>query len=376
MRLHPLDPILSALMKRRAGTGRRPRPLAEFDPSRVRRILVVSSTAIGDTLFATPAWRALRRRYPTARIVGHVRDKLVPLFADNPDLDAIIPYAGGYRRFFDTVRAFRRERFDLAVIFHGIGPQAIPMAVLSEAPFVIRIPNSGEYGYLLSNAEASPENLPYPGEHALRCRLRIASMVDAKSEDVRMVLPVSQEDRHSGQALLAQVGVDPEAPTVGLVPGAATVFKQWPADRFVAATQGLLDGRAGWRVVLVGSREEQKLASEIAQGIGPAAVSLAGLLELRALRGLVAGLRLLLTNDTGPLHIAVALGTPTLSLFGATDSRGTGPLQDLDRHCIIQRPVPTWETRNIQRRGNAPMLRIEITEVVAAGRDLLGRTGK
>ncbi len=376
MRLHPLDPLLAAVMKRRAAAGRCPRRLAEFDPSRVRCILVVSSTAIGDTLLATPAWRALRRRYPTARIVGHVRDRLVPMFADNPDLDAIIPYAGGYRRFFATVRAFRRERFDLALIFHGIGPQAIPMAVLSGAPFVVRIPNSGEYGYLLSNVEASPENLLSAGEHAIQCRLRIAGMVDAKSDDVRMVLPVTQKDRHSAQALLAQVGVDPEAPTVGLVPGAATVFKQWPADRFAAAAQDLLGGRAGWRVVLLGSKEEQGLAQEIARGIGPAAVSLAGLSDLRALRGLVAGLRLLLTNDTGPLHIAVALGTPTLSLFGATDSRGTGPLQDLDRHCIIQRPVPTWETRNIQRRGNAPMLRIEVNEVVAAGRDLLDRTGK
>ena len=373
MRLHPLDPMLAAVMRRRAAAGRRPRPLAEFDPTRVRSILAVSSTAIGDTLFATPAWRALRQRYPTARIVGHVRDKVLPLFSDNPHLDAVIPYAGGYRRFLGTVAALRGERFDAVVILHGMGPQAIPMAVLSGAPCVIRIPNSGEYGYLLSNALPSPDNLPYPGEHAIQCRLRMAGMLDAKSDDVRMVLPVTQEDRRAAQALLARAGVDPEAPTLGLVPGAATTFKQWPPERFAAAARGLLEGQTGWRVVVLGSATERGLASGVARAVGSAAVSLAGLSDLRALRGLLAGLRLLVTNDTGPLHIAVALGTPTVSLFGATDSRGTGPLQDPERHVVLQPPVLAWSTRNIQRRSNERMSRIQVDEVVSAGQDLLAR---
>ncbi len=373
MRLHPLDPMLAAVMRRRAALGRRPRPLAEFDPAKVRRILVVSSTAIGDTLFATPAWRALRLRYPEAWIVGHLRDKVAPLFADNPHLDAIVPYAGGYHRFLATVRALRQERFDVALIFHGAGPQVIPMAVLSGAAFVVRIPNDDEYGFLLSNGEPCPENRVYPGEHVIPCRLRLAGMVDAKSEDIRLVLPVTSGDRDAAATLLARAGVEPQAPLLGLVAGAATIFKQWPADRFVAAARGLLEGRSGWRVVVLGSARERALAAEVAGGVGPAAVSLAGLSDLRVLRGVIARLRLLVTNDTGPLHIAVALGVPTLSLFGATDSRGTGPLQDAERHAVIQRPVPAWETRNIQRRSRAPMKRIEVDEVLAAGRQLLAR---
>ena len=373
MRLHPLDPILAAVMRRRAAAGQRPRPMAAFDPDRVRRILAVSSTAIGDTLFATPALRALRARYPRARIVGHLRDKVVPLFSDNPHLDAIIPYAGGYRRFLGTVAALRREQFDVAVIFHGAGPQAIPMAVLSGAPFVVRIPNSGEYGYLLSNADAAPHNLPYPGEHAIQCRLRIAGMVDAKSDDVRMVLPVTGGDRERARALLARAGIEPGAPLLGLVPGAATRFKRWPADRFAAAATALLE--RGWRALVLGSREERALGSAVARRIGPAAVSLAGVAGLGALRGLVAGLTLLVTNDTGPLHVAVALGIPTVSLFGATDSGGTGPLQDPERHTVLQHPVPGWETRNIRRRSSEAMLRIEVDDAVAASRALLARVG-
>jgi len=376
MRLHPLDPILATIMQRRAAAGRHPRPMSEFDPGRVGRILALSSTAIGDTLFATPAWRALRQRYPAARIVGHLRHKVTPLFLDNPHLDAIIPYAGGYHRFLATMAALRREQFDVALIFHGMGPQAIPMAVLSGAPFVVRIPNSSEYGYLLSNAEPSPENLPYPGEHAIQARLRIAGMADAKSNDVRMVLPVTSRDRQAAESLLVNLGGDPQAPTIGLVPGAAAAFKRWPAERFVAAARGLLDGRSGWRLVILGSMKERGLAAEVARGIGPAAVSLAGRLDLCALRGLMASLHLLVTNDTGPLHVAVALGVPTVSLFGATDSRGTGPLQDLERHIVLQRRQPAWDTRNIQRRDNTPMLRIAVGEVVAAGQDLLSRAGK
>jgi lipopolysaccharide heptosyltransferase II len=373
MRLHPLDPLLAKVMRIRAQGGKRPRPLSEFDPAAVRRILVVSSTAIGDTLFATPAWRALRQRYPQARIVGHIRETVQPLFLDNPHLDAIIPFAGGYHRFLRTVRALRQERFDLALIFHGMGPQAIPMAVLSGAPFVIRIPNSSEYGYLLSNAERVPENLPFPGEHAIQARLRIAGMVDAASDDIRMVLPVAPEDREAARAVLTSAGVDPGALLVGVVPGAAARFKRWPAGRFAAAVARLLEARAGWRVVVLGSAKERRLAEEVARGIGPTAVNLAGRVALRTLRGLIGSLRLLVTNDTGPLHVAIAVGTPTVSVFGATDSRGTGPLQDLDRHAVIQRVLPAWTERNIQRRSSAPMLGIPVDEVVASARDLLSQ---
>ncbi len=375
MRLHPFDPLLAKVMRIRAQSGKRPRPLREFDPAAVRRILVVSSTAIGDTLFATPAWRAVRRRYPQARIIGHIRESVQPLFSDHPHLDAIIPYAGGYHRFFRTVRALRQERFDLALIFHGMGPQAIPMAVLSGAPFVIRIPNSSEYGYLLSNGDVAPENLALPGEHAIQLRLRTAGMADAHSEDIRMVLPVAAENRSAAGAVLSRAGVDAAAPLLGVVPGAATTFKRWPAERFAVALTTLLGNRPGWRAVILGSRHERRLAEQVAREVGPATVNLAGLLDLRTARDLISNLRLLLTNDTGPLHIAIAVGTPTVSMFGATDSRGTGPLQDQERHAVIQRASPAWTERNIQRRSSAPMLAIAVDEVVAAANDLLGRRG-
>jgi ADP-heptose:LPS heptosyltransferase len=216
--------------------------------------------------------------------------------------------------------------------------------------------------------------MPYPGEHAIQCRLRIAGMVDAKSDDVRMVLPVTGADREAAAVLLAGARVTPGTPLIGLVPGAAAAFKQWPADRFVAAAKGLLEGRPGWRVIVLGSQEERRLAAGVARRIGPVAVNLAGLPDLRALRGMIAGLRLLVTNDTGPLHIAVALGIPTISLFGATDSRGTGPLQDPERHVVLQQPILSWDTRNIQRRTNEAMARIEVDEVVEAGGRLLVRT--
>jgi len=189
-------------------------------------------------------------------------------------------------------------------------------------------------------------------------------------------LPVDERDRDRAARLLADAGLDAAAPLIGVVPGAAAAFKRWPADRFVAAAQALLRRRGEWRLVVLGSPGERRLAAEVAHAFGRGAVSLAGRMDLLALRGLVAGLRLLLTNDTGPLHVAVAVGTPTVSLFGATDSRGTGPLQDPERHTVIQRPLPSWNTTNIQRRSRMPMLRIEVDEVVAACEALLGRSGQ
>ncbi len=170
--------------------------LLDFRPETVERILVVSSTGIGDPLLSTPAIRALRQRYPMASIVAFLRHKYMGLFETNPDIDGIIPYYGKYRKLVRTVWALRRGRFDLAVIFHGDDPDIIPLVWCAGVPYIVRIHNdTTRYRAFLSNSDLSGESARCPGEHGLEMRLRTVALVGATPSDLRMVLPVADEDQ-------------------------------------------------------------------------------------------------------------------------------------------------------------------------------------
>ena len=338
MRIHPVDGLLFLVMKLLKSMDRRETGLEHFRPEDVRSILVVSSTAIGDTLLSTPAIRAVRDRYPDARIIAHFNVKNRELFENNPHIDAIIPYQGGYRRFFRTVRDFRREKCDLALIFHGNEPQATPMAYLSGARFIVKIPMSKKYGFLLSNKDNGFDN---PWEHhAIDVRLKAASLVGAKEQNRDMVLLVDEGERQYVRAYLAEKGMGGEERAIGFQVGAASPYKAWPEERFIELGKGIHRDDPARFILITGSAPERPLCRRVAEGIGGRALSVAGDLSLKGLAALVGEMDLLVTNDTGTMHMAVALQTKTVSLFCPTDSWGVGPVQDLHLHKIIKKDRP------------------------------------
>ncbi len=180
MRMHPIDGLLFCTVRLLKSLDRRETDLNHFEPEDVKNILVVSSTAIGDTLLSTPAIRAVSERYPNAHIIAHFNEKNKELFENNPHIRGVIPYYGGYRKFLKTVRRFRRQKLDLVLIFHGNEPQATPMAYLSGARFIVKIPMSKEYGFLLSNRDNGFRN-PWD-HHAIEVRLKTASLVGCRGE--------------------------------------------------------------------------------------------------------------------------------------------------------------------------------------------------
>src|SRR3990170_2499012 len=119
MKIRPLDSILYLFMKIVKTGDRRNADLKYFDPNKVKNILVVSSTAIGDTLLSTPGIKAVRGRYPHAKIIAHFNKANMEMFQNNPYIDGIIPYYGGYKKFFRTIKELRKYKFDLVLIFHG-----------------------------------------------------------------------------------------------------------------------------------------------------------------------------------------------------------------------------------------------------------------
>jgi ADP-heptose:LPS heptosyltransferase len=315
---------------------RRATDIRFLNPEEIHSILVVSSTALGDTLMSTPAIHAMRERYPRARIIGHFHKANAELLSDNPDMDGIIPYHGGYKYFISTVRALRRERFDLALIFHGNEPQATPMAYLSGARFILKLPNTSDFGFLLSNT--APLLRQGEEEHGIAFRLRIARLAGAVSHDERMVLPITAQGKTVCNDFLIRQGIRKDDLLIGFQPGASSRARMWPAEHFVALARQLLDTYPGIRIVLTGSPSEAAYCQGIADGIGKPATVSAGKIPLRQLPALINRLDALVTGDTGTMHLAVAVHTPVVAMFAVSDAIRSGPAYDLEKHRIIQMP--------------------------------------
>jgi ADP-heptose:LPS heptosyltransferase len=336
MRVKPRETLLRVILHLLKALDRRARDIRFLKPEEIRSILVVSSTALGDTLMSTPAIHAVRERYPQARIIGHFLKANVELLADNPDMDGIIPYHGGYKHFISTIRALRRERFDLALIFHGNEPQATPMAYLSGARFILKLPNTSDYGFLLSN----PAPLLRQGkeEHGIAFRLKIAQLAGADPRDQRMVAPITAQAQNSCNTFLNQQGVKENDLLIGFQPGASSRARMWPAEHFVALARQLLGAYPGIRIILTGSPSEAAYCQNIADEIGQAAMVSAGKIPLRQLPALIHRLEALVTGDTGTMHLAIAVNTPVVAMFAVSDAVRSGPAYDLDKHQVIQKP--------------------------------------
>jgi ADP-heptose:LPS heptosyltransferase len=369
MRIHPLDGLLFGFVKLLKSLDKRQTGLEHFRPEAVKNILVVSSTAIGDTLLSTPAIRAVRKRYPEAKIIAHFNAVNAELFENNPHIDGIIPYSGGYRRAVRTVLEFRRHNFDLALIFHGNEPQATPMAYLSGARFIIKVPVSREYGFLLSNTSNGFDR--HWDHHAIDVRMKTASFVGCSGENREMVLVADEDDRAAASYYLSRLGTDENAILIGLQVGAATLYKMWPHHKFIELGKRLLQLNPDIRILVTGSPREKKLCSTVAHEIGDRAFSTAAEVSLKTLRGLIERMDLLVTNDTGAMHMAIALKTRTVSLFCPTNDLGIGPIQDMHLHKVVKKEKTCNPCITKKCREPLCMDRISVDEVFCSAKESL-----
>lgn len=383
MRLRLREPLLCHWLRVKRWLDRRPRPAGELGTPAIRRILAISCTALGDTLLSTPALHALRQAYPQAHITLLVHPSLHDLFAGLTDVDELIAYDGKWRGFRRTVRRLKRPGYDLATILHGNEPQATPLAYLSGARYVFKLPNDNRYNFLLSN------RAPVLGwndlGHGIDQRLAVARLAGASGElSRRMTVPMHPDAEAAVTRALAE-NAWAAATIVALQPGASTNSRRWPRARFIEAARQLAQVRPTLRFVVTGSPAEAALCREIAAAIeatppvaaGRRAWATAGQLPLPALPALLERAAVLVTGDTGPMHLAVTVGTPVVALFAVSDPARSGPGYDLDRHVIIRK----WRTCDPCLSKNCPyaepicMDNISVDEVVTAVDRILSRKG-
>jgi ADP-heptose:LPS heptosyltransferase len=308
------------LMRRWAGQ-RPPRPFALSAMEGVRRVLLMSTTAIGDTLFSTPAIRAVKETYPEkeVHVLCHQRNAL--LLRENPHIDRLFFYRGKARGIFSLIRGLREQHYDLVVILHSNDPEAVPLAWATRAPYLIGSGTSRSAAFLSQGIVCRDGN-----RHAIEQRLDLVRAVGADTADRRMdfFLPADWEAKARGK--LAVFFGSEFQPLVGLHPTGSGRYKWWPADYFVDLGNRLFD-RYGCRFILFSSKAEAPAAEAIASRLKAPVLNTMGRFDLASTGGLIRSCSLFIANDSGPLHMALALRVPTLALIGADSPLRIGPYQ-------------------------------------------------
>jgi ADP-heptose:LPS heptosyltransferase len=338
-------------------------------------VVLVRASRIGDFVCAVPAFGALRAALPSAEIaligLPFVRD----LCARLPSLDRFIPF-GGFpgiaEQFFKPGRAVRffsrmqAEKYDLAIQMHGTGVFSNIYALMLGARFTAGFIREGDSPGMLDAAYPMPAS-----GHEVQKLLAFTLFLGAPPVSEAPVFPLLARDRARAQMLLADAG----PPYIGLHLFARKPEKCWPDERFMEAARRLRADHRG-TIVLIGGKDNGTAARTVAGRIGPACLDLTGMTSIGTLGAVVDRLAVLLTNDSGPAHIAYALGTPTVTVFGETDPERWGP-PARGPFRVIKRMLPCSPCReDTCDSGYACLRSIGVDEVVQAATEVFGANAR
>lgn len=306
----------------------------------MRKIAVLRANALGDFIFVLPALEALRAAYPQAEIVLLAKGWHAAFLKDRPgpvDRVVVVPLCRGVSEEPNTpgdaensaeleyfFEAMEREGFDLAFQMHGGGCYSNPFVLGLGARMTIglKTPDAVPLDRWIPYVYFQPEILRY---------LEVVSLVGASPITLEPRISVIEQDLREAQSLVPML----EKPLVALHPGAGDPQRRWPAEKFAAVGDAL--AAAGAQVVVTGTRGEQHLVEEVIATMQAEAQNLCGRLSLGGLTGLISRCRVLVSNDSGPLHLAAAVGTATVGIYWCFNLINAGPMTRL-RH----RPLVSW----------------------------------
>lgn len=330
------------------------------------RFLIVSTTALGDTLWGTPGIRALRKSHPHAYIAVLTSPIGEELLKYNRNLNELFilkkPYLFQYLWLFIQLK---RRKIDTVFLFHTSQRFVLPFCSLLSPR---KITGSTGINKGLDSLLTHPVALK--PEHEIQRRLNILFSSGAKGKPPHMEIFLHPKDISQAKAFLEKQGHLPFLPLVGLHPGAKDKFKQWDPDFFIEVGNRIAH-HTGAQIIITGTAAEKPLTSYIAKHI-PGSLILPDVFPIRALSALIKQLSLFITNDTGPMHIAYASHTPTVALFTATDSKLCGPYF-MDNATIIQKQKTCSPC--LKKKCNLPfcLLQISPQEVYNAAIELFYR---
>jgi len=325
---------------------------------------------LGDVVLSQPLWTALKRTSPDCRVDVLVQPQWAPLIEHDPDINQVIRFdkrgaQRGWRGLRRMARQLRAEQYDVAFCPHPSFRSALLLR-LAGIPARIGFDDSAGAGFFTQVVRR---------DRALHEVDRVLSLLAAIG-----VRPADQDrapklfvDREKAEAQLARLGIQPGARFVCAHPGSVWATKRWPPEGFAAVLSDLADD--GFAPVILGGADDVVEANQVQDHCRTLPINLVGRLALPDLALLLFRASLLVTNDSGPMHIAGALGTPVVAVFGSTTpALGYGPVGSRSR--IVEHPLPCRPCGPHGRR-RCPldhfdcMRRIGAEQVTASCRELL-----
>ncbi|MEK6692595.1 MAG: glycosyltransferase family 9 protein [Nitrospirota bacterium] len=308
---------------------------AAYNIQDVSSILLLNTTAIGDTLFCTPAIRAVRKTFPEAKIISLVSPKAREVLLNNPNIDRFIDYTGRvnlpfFFRLPGIIKGLRKERVDLSIVLDSNDPEAGPFSYLSGAP--VRI---GWQESRLSFLFNLPARKKINDLHIVDIKLKALETVGVKAVGRKPEIFLSEEEETKADRILRDEGLSKEG-VVGIHPFGAKRYKWWP-EEYVISLGNLLLEKYGYRAVIFGGGKERDSAEKISKGMKERPLVLAGRTGIRESAALIKQCIFFVTSDSGPMHLAQAVGIPTIAIFGPTDPSSAGPTGE--KNIVLRKKV-------------------------------------
>ena len=302
------------------------------------KIIVRAPNWIGDSVLALPAVRSLSKNFPEAQIWIAAKHWVKDLFQSQDFIKGIIPLpaADDIKSMRNSAKIMKAFDFDTGVLLANSFGSAL-LFYLAKIPHRWGYSRDGR-GFLLTrkiSLKRSKNSL-----HQADYYMALISGLGLKIHSPKLFLPLTPEEKEDARKLLFSHGLELKRPLVILNPGASYgPAKRWPAKNY-AELGRLLQDRDKASILITGSADEDELAHSIASLMTTKPLVLTGQTDLRRLAGLISQSKLFVTNDSGPMHMANALGVPVIAIFGPTDPGTTGPFQD--PAVVIKKDAVCW----------------------------------
>lgn len=291
----------------------------------MKSLLIVSVTGMGDSLWATPAIRALKKTFPDVFIDLLTNEPWIPLFENNPNLNAVFSYQKKWYLQWKTILKLRSFKFDKILVFHANKDFARVQCYLN-------------YGQIwgLQNFSWIPEDcqvLIDTPVHAIQKRLKLLEKIGVKADGSHMDLILAEKAKKEGISFLEKIGFA-QNEYVYVNVGASSNIRRWPSERFMGIIERFLD-ETQLNVVLGAGPTEGDWVEFLVKKFNTGRVISTRKLPLAVDAFIIGKSRITITSDTGPMHLAFAQRVPTIALFGATHPDYSGPPNPKDENCFL-----------------------------------------
>jgi len=327
--------------------------LSDNQQNDFKHIVIYSTTALGDFMLNTPAIHALRQRFPDAWITLVAHPKFADFLAEGDDWNDVVFWNSKVKQLPTLVKALQKKgRPELAVILHSHAPYDYTSAILAGAKYIFR--DNYLDGASLIDRWLTNYTVGYKG-HLIQRKLELIAPLGCDTSAVEMRLPHPPQERTTR----------PDRKKLGFQLGASSPERCWPIDYFSAVAEHALTSNEVLDIVLIGGPGEiilgQQFLAQLNTQFHHRVINTIGKTSLPQLVETINQFDALLTGDTGPFHVAIALKVPTLSLFATAQPVFSGPYQDLSIHRAI---LGVRSALKAETLGNGAMKAISVEQVI------------